>query len=150
MSEMVARTGWPDSPNTSQNVTGLARERRRVELRSRRGARASFGDSCRPRPRPARSPLTSAMNVGTPMREKRSASTCRRDGLAGAGGAGDQAVAVGEARQQIEVAAVGVRANGKGLRHRAIVSDSLPGVRSQAPRIAASATTGRRSGWTAV
>ena len=36
MSEMVARTGWPCSPNTSQNATGYARR-----LRSRRAPSSS-------------------------------------------------------------------------------------------------------------
>ena len=35
----------------------------------------SFGDIAPAAARPARSPLTSAMNVGTPIREKRSART---------------------------------------------------------------------------
>jgi len=59
---------------------------------------------------PDRSPLTSAMKTGTPMRGKRSASDLQRDGLAGAGGAGDQAVAVGQRGQQ---QALGVGVAGK-------------------------------------
>ena len=50
---------------------------------------------------PVRSPLTSAMNTGTPMREKLLGQGLQRDGLAGAGGAGDQAVPVGQAREQM-------------------------------------------------
>ena len=76
ISEMVARIGWPCSPNRSQNTTGnssgsiveaqlLARARRRPAW---------------PRPTcemPERSPLMSAAKTGTPAREKPSASTCR-------------------------------------------------------------------------
>ena len=36
------------------------------------------------------------MNTGTPMRGKLLGQRLQRDGLAGAGGAGDQAVAVGQ------------------------------------------------------
>jgi hypothetical protein len=43
------------------------------------------------------------MNTGTPIAERRSAIDLQRDGLAGAGGAGDQAVAVGHLRQQGQV-----------------------------------------------
>jgi hypothetical protein len=50
---------------------------------------------------PVRSPFTSAMNTGTPMREKRLGQGLQRHRLAGAGGAGDQAVAVGQAGQQV-------------------------------------------------
>jgi hypothetical protein len=46
---------------------------------------------------PVRSPLTSAMNTGTPMLREVLGQGLQRDGLAGAGGAGDQAVAVGQA-----------------------------------------------------
>ena len=76
MSETVARTGWPCSPNTSQNVTGQPPDRRLgspsrvqplLELRRRASPACAM---------PARSPFTSAMNTGTPMREKPSASTC--------------------------------------------------------------------------
>ncbi len=74
-SEMVARTGTPRLPNTSQNATGLA---------ANAGASnpiafsrsASFGDIAPAAATPDRSPLTSAMKTGTPIREKCSASTC--------------------------------------------------------------------------
>jgi hypothetical protein len=49
---------------------------------------------------PVRSPFTSAMNTGTPMR-KTLGQGLQRDGLAGAGGAGDEAVAVGQVGQQV-------------------------------------------------
>ena len=52
---------------------------------------------------PERSPLTSAMNTGTPMRLKRLGEHLEGDGLAGAGRAGDQAVTVGHLREQGDV-----------------------------------------------
>ncbi len=52
--------------------------------------------------RPERSPFTSAMNTGTPMRREPFGEHLQGDGLAGAGGAGDQAVPVGERRQQAQ------------------------------------------------
>jgi hypothetical protein len=48
---------------------------------------------------PLRSPLTSAMKTGTPICEKLG-QFLQRDGLAGAGGAGDQAMAIGQSGQQ--------------------------------------------------
>ena len=68
MSETVARTGWPCSPKTSQNVTG-----QRAELRLRQPSSSSRALILSRRLRaglamPARSPFTSAMNTGTPMR----------------------------------------------------------------------------------
>jgi hypothetical protein len=45
---------------------------------------------------PVRSPFTSAMNTGTPIFAEVFGQGLQRDGLAGAGGAGDQAVAVGQ------------------------------------------------------
>ena len=74
-SEMVARTGWPFSPNTSQQVTGqpdhfgsssLSASRRSFTLPPNVPASAI----------PERSPLMSAMNTGTPMAENCSASFC--------------------------------------------------------------------------
>jgi len=76
MSEMVARTGWPAAPNTSQNTVvqawGCQSSTPRAASRS-----LSLGESLPGAPRPDRSPFTSAMNTGTPMLAKRSASTCR-------------------------------------------------------------------------
>ena len=43
------------------------------------------------------------MNTGTPIFEKPSAITLQGHRLAGAGGPGDQAMAVGEAREQVQV-----------------------------------------------
>ena len=85
-----------------------------VPQRGRAGARLGRG-RCRapsaPRPAsspsvpawlmPVRSPLTSAMNTGTPMPAEVLGQGLQGDGLAGAGGAGDQAVAVGQRRQQV-------------------------------------------------
>ncbi len=56
---------------------------------------SSFGLGVPGMAMPARSPLTSAQKTGTPALEKASASDLERDCLAGAGGAGDEAVAVG-------------------------------------------------------
>ena len=50
---------------------------------------------------PDRSPLTSAMNTGTPMSEALR-DHLQRDGLAGAGGAGDAAMAVDQVGQQFQ------------------------------------------------
>ena len=49
---------------------------------------------------PVRSPLTSAMKTGTPILREILGQRLQRHGLAGAGGAGDQAVPVGQRRQQ--------------------------------------------------
>ena len=51
---------------------------------------------------PARSPFTSAMKTGMPRALKFSASVCRRHGLARAGRAGDEAMAVRHFRQEID------------------------------------------------
>jgi len=73
-SETVARTGWPDSPNTSQKTVGNP-------VYAGAGTPTSFSRSSNfgePAPGwliPARSPLTSAMKTGTPSAENRSAST---------------------------------------------------------------------------
>ena len=117
-SETVARTGWPCSPNTSQNTTGTAGERGRRRRRSASGAPRAWATSRPAGSCPARSPLTSAMKTGTPIAEKRSAMHLQRDRLAGAGGAGDEAVAVGERGQQGElgVAVAGDRAGGRAWR----------------------------------
>ena len=75
MSLTVARTGWPCSPNTSHSVVGQAM-----------GAGSSMPRSCSTPAilppmlpawlMPVRSPLMSAMNTGTPICEKDSASFC--------------------------------------------------------------------------
>ena len=76
MSEMVARTGWPCSPNTSQNTTVLARGvYSSMPIAARRCI--SLSDLLPAAPMPERSPLMSATNTGTPMLAKDSASFCR-------------------------------------------------------------------------
>ena len=76
MSDTVARTGCPCSPNTSQSVTGHA-PHSGVGSPSfwRRALSLSLGAPAFETP--LRSPFTSARKTGTPIREKRSASTCR-------------------------------------------------------------------------
>ena len=76
MSETVARTGWPASPNTSQNTAELARGVNSVMPSAARRS-LSLGDSTPGAPMPDRSPFTSAMNTGTPMLAKDSAIFCR-------------------------------------------------------------------------
>ena len=72
----VARTGCPCSPNTSHRVTGKAvnsgvgRPRSLITL-------PNFSPRVPACEMPVRSPLTSAMNTGTPMRENASAMVCR-------------------------------------------------------------------------
>ena len=75
MSETVARTGCPLLPNTSQKTTGLA-PNAGMSTPMFFNRSASFGDGAPAAAMPARSPLTSAMNVGTPMRDNCSAMTC--------------------------------------------------------------------------
>ena len=75
MSEIVARTGCPDSPNTSQNTTGLARGSYSVMPMALRRF-MSFSEATPAAPTPERSPFTSAMNTGTPILENDSASFC--------------------------------------------------------------------------
>ena len=102
MSETVARTGWPCSPNTSQNTVGHpAKAGRRdadslqalLELGRHRAGLAHAGQV--------------ALDVGHEHRHadapKPLGDHLQRDGLAGAGGAGDQPVAVGERGQQREL-----------------------------------------------
>ena len=72
----VARTGWPCSPKTSQNVTGQAGRRRSRRARAASTRSSTFGLSPPGWRVPDRSPFTSAMKTGTPMRLKRSARTC--------------------------------------------------------------------------
>ena len=59
---------------------------------------------------PARSPFTSATKVGTPAAEKPFDQALQGDGLAGAGRAGDQPVAVGALELELlRLAAAGCR-----------------------------------------
>mmetsp|Transcript_59443 Transcript_59443/g.140599 ORF Transcript_59443/g.140599 Transcript_59443/m.140599 type:complete len:294 (-) Transcript_59443:2084-2965(-) len=76
MSDTVARTGWPCSPNTSQSVVGQAMDSGGSSPRSFRVA-SSFSPGLPGWLMPVRSPFTSAMKTGTPRREKRSARVCR-------------------------------------------------------------------------
>ena len=71
----VARTGWPCSPNTSHKVTGKAANSGVGSLRSAM-ILPSLSPSVPACEMPVRSPLTSAMNTGTPAREKASARVC--------------------------------------------------------------------------
>ena len=75
-SEIVARTGCPCLPATSQSVVGKAAGTQSVTPKAARRccSLAVASPACA---RPPRSPLTSAMNTGTPILEKRSAITCR-------------------------------------------------------------------------
>ena len=75
MSVTVARTGWPCSPNTSHNVVGQALGSGGSSLRSFSTA-ASFSLGLPAWLMPVRSPFTSAMNTGTPMRLRFSAIVC--------------------------------------------------------------------------
>ena len=75
-SDAVVRTGWPCSPNTSQNIAG--------EPSNGQGERPSCATRSStlalPPPgwvMPERSPLMSAAKTGTPARLNASASTCR-------------------------------------------------------------------------
>ena len=76
MSEIVARTGWPCSPNTSHSVVGQACGSVGVRPRSA-STLMIFSGSLPVWLMPVRSPLTSAMNTGTPMLENCSARVCR-------------------------------------------------------------------------
>ena len=75
MSEMVARTGWPCSPNTSHRVQGQATGSGRAMPRSCSEA-ASLPPMLPAWLMPVRSPLMSAKNTGTPANEKLSAIFC--------------------------------------------------------------------------
>ncbi len=75
MSETVVRTGWPCSPKMSQKVTGLPSKGWSTSL-SRPRRSWIFGEAVPGWLTPARSPLTSAMKTGTPIRLKCSAMTC--------------------------------------------------------------------------
>ena len=71
----VARTGWPCWPNTSQRVTGHAMDSGATSARSARTL-AIFSPIFPTCEIPVRSPFTSAMNTGIPMRLKPSAMVC--------------------------------------------------------------------------
>jgi hypothetical protein len=90
MSLTVARTGWPEaalsSANTSHSVAGHAAGGGGSMPRSFRIA-AIFGLTLPGWVMPVRSPLTSAMNTGTPWRLKFLGERLQRHRLAGAGGA---------------------------------------------------------------
>jgi hypothetical protein len=75
MSDTVARTGWPCSPKTSHSVVGQRLARARAG-RVRPGCCFTLAGSAPVWLMPVRSPFTSAMNTGTPMRLKLSASVC--------------------------------------------------------------------------
>ncbi len=76
MSETVARTGWPASPNGSQKRTGKPwwTKPSSSSMATRSATLALPPPGCE---MPERSPFTSDRKQGTPMAEKRSASTCR-------------------------------------------------------------------------
>ena len=108
MSLTVARTGWPCSPKTSHSVVGhrVRRRRRQAAVGQDPGhlvrERAGLADAGQV-----------ALHVGHEDRHADPAEALgqglQRDGLAGAGGAGDQPVTVGQRRQQVafDVAALG-------------------------------------------
>ena len=64
------------------------------------------------------------MNVGTPMRRKPLGEHLEGDRLARAGGAGNQPVAVGETRQQAELAPVVGAREAERLNHRVMLSQA--------------------------
>ncbi|CFE02658.1 Uncharacterised protein [Bordetella pertussis] len=74
MSDTVARIGTPCSPNTSHSDTGLAPQAGSGRPRFFRRS-CSFGDAVPACDIPVRSPFTSAMKTGVPIRENASAST---------------------------------------------------------------------------
>src|SRR6266481_5998404 len=76
ISETVARTGCPCSPNTSQKTTGLASPVK-FSILSSFARSTTFGLFAPGWLKPARSPLTSALNTATPRALKFSASVCR-------------------------------------------------------------------------
>ena len=112
MSLTVARTGWPcaalASANTSQSVAGQAAGAGGSMPRSFSSA-ASLGLTLPGWVMPVRSPFTSAMKTGTPLAAEVLGQRLQRHRLAGAGGAGDQAVPVRHRRQQeaLDVAVLG-------------------------------------------
>ena len=95
----MARTGKPRLPNTSQNTTGFARHAGSA-MPVAFSRSFSFGDVAPAAAMPDRSPLTSARNTGTPMLREMLGQHLQRDGLAGAGRAGDQPVAIGQRRTE--------------------------------------------------
>ena len=95
MSEIVARTGWPCSPNTSQNVTG--QPAKAGTGRPSFSSRAfSFSLGAPDFAIPLRSPFTSARKTGTPMRENCSAMTTVKSSF-GSGCSGDTSVSIEDA-----------------------------------------------------
>ena len=76
MSEMVARTGWPFSPNTSHSVVGAPAQ---FSSGSPKSCKRLFTLSLSPPACeiPVRSPFTSAMNTGVPRSEKCCAKACK-------------------------------------------------------------------------
>ncbi len=76
MSETVARTGWPCSPNTSHSVVGQASGVRQAARPRSFSTAASLSPMLPFWLMPVRSPFTSAMNTGTPILEKFSARVC--------------------------------------------------------------------------
>jgi hypothetical protein len=104
MSEIVARTGWPCSPQTSQNVTGAPRRlghAQPIEAFLELGRElAGIGDAAE-----------IALDVGHEHRHadfrEALGEHLHRDRLARAGGARHGTVAVGECGQQRDVAVVG-------------------------------------------
>jgi len=99
ISETVARTGCPCSPNTSRKRPGKASPVKFVDLELL-GPLDDFRIVCARLAQAARSPLTSAMNTATPRALKFSASVCSVTVFSGSRGAGNQAVAVRHFRQQ--------------------------------------------------
>ena len=74
-SNTLARTGWPCSPNRSQNTTGNSSVSYSKPSSLARLTKASLRSPGAPMP--DRSPLMSAANTGTPAREKPSAIVCK-------------------------------------------------------------------------
>ncbi len=73
ISETVARSGCPCSPNTSQKTTGVPAGSSVAPSRLTRASIRSSGSAATAMPE--RSPFTSARKTGTPARESRSART---------------------------------------------------------------------------
>ena len=113
MSDTVARTGWPCSPNTSHKVVGQARGSGLSMPRSFSTARHFFADAAG---------LADAGQVALDVGHEDRHADFREvfgqglqgHGLAGAGGAGDQAVAVGQRRAAARSVVEAFRAIRKG------------------------------------